>query len=94
MIAKNQVFELEITGQTHDGLGVGRKDGMAVFVQGAIAGEKVKAKIIKVLKNYAVARIEGIIETSPDRAEPFCPVYKRCGGKDTPVQAPGGDRQP
>ncbi len=80
MIAKNQVFELEITGQTHDGLGVGRKDGMAVFVQGAIAGEKVKAKNIKVLKNYAVARIEGIIETSPDRAEPFCPVYKRCGG--------------
>ena len=80
MIAKNQVFELEITGQTHDGLGVGRKDGMAVFVQGAIAGEKVKAKVIKVLKNYAIARIEEFIETSPNRAEPFCPVYRRCGG--------------
>ncbi|HOK42184.1 MAG TPA: TRAM domain-containing protein, partial [Thermoclostridium caenicola] len=45
MIAKNQVFEIEITGQTHEGLGVGRVDGMAVFVQGAIAGEKVVAKI-------------------------------------------------
>ena len=80
MIAKNQVFEIEITGQTHEGLGVGRVDGMAVFVQGAIAGEKVVAKIIKVLKNYAVARIESFIEKSPDRTEPFCPVYKRCGG--------------
>jgi len=80
MIEKNQVFELEITGQTHDGLGVGRKDGMAVFVQGAIAGEKVMAKVIKVLKSYAVARIEEFIETSSDRTEPFCPVYKRCGG--------------
>ena len=80
MIAKNQVFEIEITGQTHEGLGVGRVDGMAVFVQGAIAGEKVVAKIIKVMKNYAVARIESFMERSPDRAEPFCPVYKRCGG--------------
>lgn len=80
MIEKNQVFEIEITGQTHEGLGVGRVDGMAVFVQGAIAGEKVVAKVIKVLKTYAVARIEAFIEKSPDRAEPFCPVYKRCGG--------------
>jgi len=80
MNAKNQVFEIEITGQTHEGLGVGRVDGMAVFVQGAIAGEKVVAKIIKVMKNYAVARIESFMERSPDRAEPFCPVYKRCGG--------------
>lgn len=80
MIEKNQVFEIEITGQTHEGLGVGRKDGMAVFVQGGIAGEKVVAKVIKVLKTYAVARIEAFIEKSPDRAEPFCPVYKRCGG--------------
>lgn len=79
-VAKNQVFDIEITGQTHDGLGVGRKDGMAVFVQGAIAGEKVRVKVIKVLKSYAVARIEEFIERSPDRAEPFCPVYKRCGG--------------
>lgn len=80
MVAKNQVFEIEITGQTQEGLGVGRKDDIAIFVQGAIAGEKVLAKVIKVLKNYAVARIEAFLEKSPDRAEPFCPVYKRCGG--------------
>ena len=80
MVRKNDVLELEITGMTHEGLGVGRADGFAIFVQGAIDGEKVRAKIIKVLKNYAVARIEEFIEKSPYRKEPFCPVYKRCGG--------------
>lgn len=77
---KNDIYEIEITGMTHDGMGVGRVDGMAVFVQRAIEGEKVVAKIIKVTKNYAVARIEEWITTSPERTEPFCPVYKRCGG--------------
>lgn len=77
---KNDIFEIEITGMTHEGMGVGRVDGMAVFVQGAIEGEKVAAKIIKVAKNYAVARIEDWIVKSPGRADPFCPVYKRCGG--------------
>ena len=80
MFSKNDVIELEITGMTHEGMGVGKKDGFAVFVQGAIDGEKVKAKIIKVLKKYAVARIHEFIEKSPYRKEPFCPVYNRCGG--------------
>ncbi|NMA67362.1 MAG: 23S rRNA (uracil(1939)-C(5))-methyltransferase RlmD, partial [Clostridiaceae bacterium] len=80
MVRKNDIIELDITGMTHEGMGVGKKDGFAVFVQGAIDGEKVRAKIIKVLKNYAVARIDEFIEKSPFRKEPFCPVYKRCGG--------------
>ncbi len=77
---KNDIFEIEITGMTHDGMGVGRKDGMAVFVQGAVDGETVIARVIKTAKNYAVARIEKWIEKSSERQEPFCPVYKRCGG--------------
>ena len=77
---KNDIYEIEITGMTHDGMGVGKVNGMAVFVQRAIEGEKVAAKIIKVTKNYAVARIEDWILKSPERVEPFCPVYKRCGG--------------
>lgn len=77
---KNDIYEIEITGMTHEAMGVGKVDGMAVFVQGAIEGEKVVAKIIKVTKNYAVARVEEWIEKSPERCEPFCPAYKRCGG--------------
>ena len=77
---KNDIYEIEITGMTHEAMGVGKVDGMAVFVQGAIESEKVIAKIIKVTKSYAVARIEDWLVRSPERREPFCPVYKRCGG--------------
>lgn len=80
MVKKDQILELEITSMTHEGMGVGKADGFAVFVQNAIIGERVMAKVIKVLKNYAVARINSFIEKSPERTEPFCPVYKRCGG--------------
>lgn len=77
---KNDIYEVEITGMTHEAMGVGKVNGMAVFVQGAIEGEKVVAKIIKVAKNYAVARVEEWIIKSPERREPFCQAYKRCGG--------------
>lgn len=80
MVKKKQTIELEITGMTHEGMGVGRYNGFAIFVQGAIDGELVRAEIIKVLKSYAVARIAEFIKTSSHRAQPFCPVYKRCGG--------------
>ena len=80
MVKKNQIIELEVTSMTHDGLGVGRYEGFAVFVQGAIEGELVRAQIIKVLKSYAIARIVELIKSSPHRTQPFCPVYKRCGG--------------
>lgn len=80
MVKKDEILDLEITSMTHEGMGVGKKDGFAVFVQGAIEGEKVRVKVIKVLKSYGIARIEAFIEKSPQRQEPFCPVYKRCGG--------------
>lgn len=80
MVKKNQIIEIEITSMTHEGMGVGRYEGFAIFVQGAIDGELVRAEIIKLQKSYAVARIVEIIKRSPHRTEPYCPAYKRCGG--------------
>ena len=77
---KNDTLTLTITGTTADGAGVGRQDGMAVFVQGAAEGDVVRAHVIKVKKQYAVAKIEKILTPSPDRADPGCPVAARCGG--------------
>jgi len=77
---KNDIIELDITGMTHEGLGVGRKNGMAVFVEGAVSGEKVYARIIKVQKNYAVAEVHEWLDKSQHRQEPFCLVYESCGG--------------
>ena len=77
---KNDIITLQITDITHEGSGVGKYDGMAIFVPLTAVGDVVTAKILKVKKNYAFAKAEQIINPSPDRIEPDCPVFNRCGG--------------
>ena len=77
---KNQIIQLEITGITHEGNGVGRFGSMVVFVPMSAPGDLLEARIIKVLKTHAFGRISKIIKPSQDRVEDTCPVYKRCGG--------------
>lgn len=77
---KNDEFELEITGMTAEGSGVGHVDGMAVFAANTAVGDKILAHAIKVKKNYAVAKAMEIIKPSPDRINADCPVFNRCGG--------------
>ena len=79
-IEKNKNYALEITGMTHEGQGVGRIEGLAVFIDGALEGEQVEARIIKLNKTYAVGKLHAILRPSPGRAEPFCSAYRRCGG--------------
>jgi 23S rRNA (uracil1939-C5)-methyltransferase len=79
-LEKNTLVELDITSTTSDGSGVGRVDGMVVFVPGVALGEKIIAYILKVQKNYAFGRLDKIISESPERIVPNCPTYQRCGG--------------
>ena len=69
---KNDIFEIEITGTTDDGDGVGRMDGMAVFVPYALLGEKVRGIIVKVMKSYAFGKLLEVIEPSPYRGKAEC----------------------
>ena len=80
MIKKNDTVELEITGMTHDGSGVGRFDGMAIFVPNTAIGDIAKVHILKVKKTYAYGKLISIITPSPDRITPDCPVFSKCGG--------------
>ena len=80
LVEKNKEYIVNITDINHDGQGVGRIGEFAVFVDGALSGETVKVKIIKVLKNYAIGKLLEISKLSPSRIEPFCQIYKRCGG--------------
>ena len=64
---KNQIVELEITDLSYEAMGVAHYEGMTIFVNNALPGEVVKAKILKVKKNFAFAKIEKIIKESPDR---------------------------
>ncbi|MCL4517232.1 MAG: 23S rRNA (uracil(1939)-C(5))-methyltransferase RlmD [Firmicutes bacterium] len=77
---KGETVELELTGLTHSGEGVGRREGFAVFVPGALPGERVKARVTGVKKNYATALLDTILQPSPERQEPVCPVFRECGG--------------
>ena len=67
-----------------EGDGLGRlADGRVVFVEGALPGELVEISMVKQSRDYARARIERIVERSPERVEPPCPhVTAGCGGCD------------
>jgi 23S rRNA (uracil1939-C5)-methyltransferase len=77
---KNDEVTLDIIGLTHDGEGVGRANGFTLFIQGALPGERVRAKVMKVKKQYGYARLVELLEKSADRQEPPCDIYKECGG--------------
>lgn len=62
------------------GEGVGKLDGLTVFVEGALPGEEILAEIETRKKNYATARLVEVCKKSPERVEPFCSLYKECGG--------------
>lgn len=65
---------------TEAGQGVGRSNGLAVFVKGAVIGDVVTAELTKVKKNYAFGRLLTVDEPSNDRIEAFCLYSGQCGG--------------
>ncbi len=77
---KNDIFEIEITGTTDEGDGVGRAEGMAVFVPYALVGEVVRVIIVKVMKNYAAGKLMEVIKPSAYRLKSECEYFYKCGG--------------
>ena len=65
---------------TSEGSGIGRANGMAVFVPFTAVGDVISCRVLKVLKSYAYGKIEQILTPSLDRAENDCPAFGRCGG--------------
>ena len=74
MIKKNDVIELDVNSITNLGFGVGRYDGLVVFVAGAVAGDVAKVKIIKITSSYAVGRVEKFIKNSEIRDTSRCNI--------------------
>lgn len=79
-LKKNDEIQLNITALTSEGSAIGRKDGVPIFVRGGVPGDVVTAHIIKAKKNYAVARLQQLLEPSSHRVESDCPVSAQCGG--------------
>ncbi len=79
-VKKGQIVELAITDMEVGGKGVARIDGMVVFVDHTVAGDRALAQIQKKKKNYAEARLVSILDASPFRVNPPCPYAGFCGG--------------
>ena len=74
------VLETDISDLSHDGRGVAHVDGKAIFVVGALAGERVRLKFTRKHRRYDEAVVEEILIASPDRVVPRCPHFGVCGG--------------
>jgi 23S rRNA (uracil1939-C5)-methyltransferase/tRNA (uracil-5-)-methyltransferase len=76
----HQEIELEIDALTNLGAGVGRIDGWVVFVPGALPSETIRARVYRNDKNCSHADLVDVLKPSPDRVNPRCPLFGRCGG--------------
>jgi 23S rRNA (uracil1939-C5)-methyltransferase len=79
-IHKSDIVELWIDRMAYGGHGVARLDGLVIFVDGAVPGDRVMARIVKKKKDYANANLLEIIDPSPDRIKAPCPYSGYCGG--------------
>lgn len=80
MLSKNSVHEVDVSDMNFLGFGVAKVDGIAVFISGAVTGDRCRIKIIKTAKSYAIARVEAILSPSAHRIDEGCPVAAACGG--------------
>ena len=71
LVAEKMVFE---------GKALARQDRFVVFVDGALPGERVMADLVKRKRQFSVARATKILEPSPHRVVPDCPLFGVCGG--------------
>lgn len=78
------MIEVAVDRMAHGGAAVGRVDGQVVFVRGAIPGETVMAAVVRTGRRgrYLEADTVDVLEASPDRVEPPCPLAGSCGGCD------------
>lgn len=76
-----QIMEIEIHGSGSELQGVGRApDGRAVFVKGALPGERVRVREARVSARFMEAELQAVLSPSPHRRAPQCPLYETCGG--------------
>jgi len=77
---QDKKIHISVSGINHAGHGVGRHNGLAVFIPGAIPEDTVLTEITGLKKNYATGKLLEIISPSPKRKVPPCPAFSSCGG--------------
>jgi len=72
--------EADIVDLAHDGRGIARVNGKAVFIDGALPGERVRFRVFKRRRQFDEAGLLDIVVASPDRVVPRCAHFGVCGG--------------
>jgi 23S rRNA (uracil1939-C5)-methyltransferase len=72
--------QLEITDAAFEGKAIARHEGLVVFVENAVPGDLVTAKLLKIKKSFAEAKLVRVERPSPLRVEPRCKYFGVCGG--------------
>ncbi len=79
-LKKDMELELTIEDMGVDGEGIGKAEGVTLFVKDAVLGDRVRVKVMKMKKHYGYARMMEILTPSPYRVEPKCAYHRQCGG--------------
>jgi len=72
--------EFTIDRMGHDGRGITAWNGKTLFVEGALVGERISARLVRDHARYAEGRLDKLLESSPERLAPDCKHYAECGG--------------
>ncbi|MBE7175918.1 MAG: 23S rRNA (uracil(1939)-C(5))-methyltransferase RlmD [Mucilaginibacter polytrichastri] len=72
--------QVEIADIAEEGKGLGRADGMVVFVEKAVPGDVADVQVFRKKKKFAEGKIAALIQPSPDRTDAFCSHFGVCGG--------------
>jgi 23S rRNA (uracil1939-C5)-methyltransferase len=79
-VKKRQIIECDITDVAFGGKGLAKIDGLAVFVDQTVTGDRVAARIVRKKRNYAEAVVQELLIPSPRRVTAPCPYSGYCGG--------------
>src|SRR2546428_13742153 len=81
---RGDTLELAIEDLAFGGEGVGRADGYVVFVRGGLPGDRLRVRVVEARGRFGRAVIDEVLVASPDRVDPPCPYFGRCGGRRPP----------
>jgi 23S rRNA (uracil1939-C5)-methyltransferase len=77
---QGNIVEIQISDLSNDGDGVGRIDGMVVFVPDTVTGDRASVRLIQVKSQYTRGKLHQLLTPSVDRIRPRCMVADKCGG--------------
>lgn len=73
-------IKLKIESLAHGGEGVGRYEGLTIFIPDTAPGDQAEVKITELKKSYARGKVMYLMEPSAERIKPVCPIFYQCGG--------------